>query len=127
MPKKILLAEDDQFTRYMMGEVFGALGYEYDMAKDGRECEHLIVENPGEYGVILMDIHMPNVSGVDATRAIRSNPNDPPKSVPIIAVTADADYYDARVIKDRGMDGWLQKPIIASEVNEVVARYCLCD
>lgn len=124
MNKKILLAEDDAFTQYMMGEVFRALGYEYDIAADGDECQDLVNANPDIYGVILMDIHMPNVSGVEATRAIRSHPNDPPREIPIIAVTADGDYLTEDAIKANRMNGHLRKPIVASEVNSIVEQYC---
>ena len=122
--KKILLAEDDSFTQYMMGEIFSTLGYEYDIAKDGQECQDIVFANPDEYGVILMDIHMPKVSGVDAARGIRSVDTDPPKSIPIIAVTADSDYHDDGTVTSNGMNGYLRKPIIASEINDIVHKFC---
>ncbi|MEM8655308.1 MAG: response regulator [Pseudomonadota bacterium] len=122
--KKVLLAEDDGFTQYMMGEIFHTLGYEYDIAKDGQECEEKIRAHPERYGVVLMDIHMPRMSGVDATRAIRMQASDPPRNIPIIAVTADADYHDEAAVKENGMNGYLRKPIIASEINDIVDRYC---
>lgn len=124
MKKKILLAEDDEFTRYMMGAVFRALGYEYDIATDGEECQKLVNANPDRYGVILMDIHMPIVSGVEAARAIRAHPNDPPREIPIIAVTADGDFLTDEAIEENQMNGHLKKPIVASEVNSVVELYC---
>ena len=122
--KRILLAEDDEFTQYMMTAVFQALGYEFDIASDGEECQRLISECPDSYGVILMDIHMPNVSGVEATRAIRASSFDPPRSIPIIAVTADGDFLTEDALIANNMNGHLRKPIVASEVNEVVAMYC---
>ncbi|MEX0366578.1 MAG: response regulator [Ruegeria sp.] len=122
--KKILLAEDDGFTQYMMGEILNTLGYEFDIAKDGVECEEFVSANPDEYGVILMDIHMPRISGVEATNSIRNHETDPPKNIPIIAVTADSDYHDDLTIQNSGMNGYLKKPINASEINEVIDRYC---
>ncbi|KIC51026.1 response regulator [Tateyamaria sp. ANG-S1] len=122
--KKILLAEDDSFTQYMMGEIFHTLGYEFEIAKDGQECQEKVHANPDAYGVILMDIHMPRVSGVDAARNIRSAPQHPPKNIPIIAVTADSDYHDDTTISSSGMNGYLRKPIVASEINAIVDRYC---
>lgn len=122
--RKILLAEDDKFTQYMMGEIFKTLGYEYDIAGNGKECEDLVNANPSEYGVILMDIHMPEVSGVEAAKAIRAHPDDPPRGIPIIAVTADGDYLTDEALKTHGMNGHLTKPIVASEVNAVAERYC---
>lgn len=122
--KKILLAEDDRFTQFMMGEIISTLGYDFDIAKDGSECEEFVAANPDEYGVILMDIHMPRTSGVEATQTIRSHRADPPKNIPIIAVTADADYHDDHTIRKSGMNGYLKKPIIAAEINAVVDKYC---
>lgn len=125
--KKVLLAEDDRFTRYMMGEIFNTLGYDFDIAKDGQECEDILSANPDAYGVVLMDIHMPRVSGVDATSSIRKQAVDPPKNIPIIAVTADSDYYDDNTIREIGMNGYLRKPIVASDLNDIVRRYCSAD
>ncbi|MBY5934103.1 response regulator [Tateyamaria omphalii] len=122
--KKILLAEDDSFTQYMMGEIFHTLGYDFDIASDGQECQDIVLANPDMYGVILMDIHMPNVSGVDAAQSIRKQAADPPKNIPIIAVTADGDYHDDQAISSTGMNGYLRKPIVASEINAIVDRYC---
>lgn len=122
--KKILLAEDDSFTQYMMGEILTTLGYDFDIAKDGVECEEFVTANPDDYGVILMDIHMPRLSGVEAAHTIRNSHEDPPKNIPIIAVTADADYHDDQTIESNGMNGYLKKPIIASEINAVIDRYC---
>lgn len=124
MKKRILLAEDDEFTQYMMKAVFNALGYEFDVASDGEECQRLVNKNPDLYGVILMDIHMPKVSGVEATRAIRSLSDDPPRSIPIIAVTADEDYLTEDALQSNKMNGHLKKPIVAAEVNLLVEQYC---
>lgn len=122
--KKILLVEDDHFIRFMMQEIIHTLGVDVDIAKNGQEgCERLD-QCPGEYGLILMDIHMPKLSGVDATRMIRSNPHDPPRNVTIIAVTADEQYHDTSVVNKHGMDGFIAKPITAGELMGLVDQYC---
>jgi CheY-like chemotaxis protein len=122
--KKVLLVEDDYFTRFMMKEIIDTLEIEVDIAKDGQEgCDHLD-NNPGEYGLVLMDIHMPKLSGVDATRMIRGKPNDPPRNIPIIAVTADQKYHDTAVVSEHGMDGFIAKPITAVELNGLIDLYC---
>lgn len=122
--KKILLAEDDAMTRLMMKGVFEALGYDYDIAQDGAQCQELLAQSPSDYGVVLMDIHMPNVSGVEAAKGIRSGDTDPPKNIPIIAVTADDNFHDVEAIGKLGITNFLRKPILASEVNVVVDQYC---
>jgi len=122
--KKILLVEDDQFTRFMMGEIIRSLDVDVDIASNGQEGVDHLDENPSIYGVVLMDIHMPKMSGIDATQIIRQNPNDPPRNIAIIAVTADEQFHDADVVKQHGMDGFMSKPITAGGLLDVVDRYC---
>lgn len=122
--KKILLVEDDYFTRFMMHEIIDTLGIEVDIAENGQEgCERLD-KSPEDYGLVLMDIHMPKLSGVDATQIIRKKPNDPPRNIAIIAVTADAQYHDMSVVRKHGMDGFIAKPITAGELNGLIDQYC---
>lgn len=122
--KKILLVEDNPFTKFMMKEIIKTLGYEVDVAKNGQEgCERLDQE-PEDYGLVLMDIHMPKLSGVDATQIIRQKPNDQPRNIAIIAVTADEQYHDKSVVSKHGMDGFIAKPITAGELNELIDQYC---
>ncbi|KEJ89156.1 response regulator [Sulfitobacter donghicola] len=122
--KKILLVEDDYFTRFMMKEIIDTLGIDVEIAANGQEGCDQLDKNPGAYGLVLMDIHMPKLSGVDATKLIRQNPNDPPRNVAIIAVTADAHYHDKSVVSKHGMDGFIAKPITAVELNGLIEQYC---
>lgn len=122
--KKILLVEDDYFTRFMMKEIIDTLGIDVDIAENGEEGCKQIDLCPGDYGLVLMDIHMPKLSGVDATNMIRANPNDPPRNVAIIAVTADTHYHDNSVVSEHGMDGYIAKPITAGELNGLIDQYC---
>ena len=122
--KKILLIEDDYFTRFMMKEIIDTLGIDVDIAENGKDgCEQLDL-CPGDYGLVLMDVHMPKLSGVDAARVIRANPSDPPRNVTIIAVTADTHYHDESVVREHGMDGYIAKPITAVELNGLIDQYC---
>jgi len=65
----------------MMQEVFDALGAGVDFAANGEDGCSLIDQNPEKNGLVLMDIHMPKMSGVDVTKVVRSNPNNPPRDV----------------------------------------------
>ncbi len=122
--KKILLVEDDYFTRFMMQEIIDTLGIEVDIAENGQEgCEQLD-KSPADYGLVLMDIHMPKLSGIDATQVIRQKPDDPPRNVAIIAVTADEHYHDNSMVSKHGMDGFIAKPVTAVELNGLIDRYC---
>lgn len=122
--KRILLVEDDYFTRFMMQEIINTLGVAVDIAKNGREGCDQLEQNPEAYGLVLMDIHMPRLSGIDATRIIRSNPKDPPRNVAIIAVTADESYHNRSVVRRHGMDGFIAKPVTAVELMGLVQQYC---
>ena len=122
--KKILLVEDDRFTRFMMKEIIDTLGVDVDIAINGQEGCAQLDKAPDDYGLVLMDIHMPKVSGVEAARIIRQKPNDPPRNVAIIAVTADEQYHDQAVVSQHGMDGFIAKPITAGELMGLVDKYC---
>ncbi|MEP3440962.1 MAG: response regulator [Sulfitobacter sp.] len=122
--KKILLVEDDYFTRFMMQEIIDTLGIEVDIAKDGQEGCDRLDQSPEDYALVLMDIHMPNLSGIDATQIIRKKPNDPPRNIAIIAVTADVQYHDKVAVTKHGMDGFIAKPITAGELNSLIDQYC---
>lgn len=122
--KKILLIEDDYFTRFMMKEIIDTLGVDVDIAENGQAGCDRLDQNPSSYSLVLMDIHMPKLSGLDATNLIRSSPNDPPRNVPIIAVTADVQYHDNLVVSKLGMDGFIVKPVSPGEINALVEKYC---
>lgn len=77
----------------------------------------------GTFDVILMDIMMPKKNGYEATRAIRNLSNRPDgRSIPIIAMTANAFAEDVQASLDAGMNGHLSKPIMMDEVIKTIAR-----
>ncbi len=123
-PRKVLLVENDEFTRYMMREIITSLGVEVGIAEDGQACIDMLSSAPSEYGLVLMDLHMPQLSGIDAAKRIREAPMDPPSSVPIIAVTADVTYHDETVIKKLGMDGFSPKPVSPGRILQLIDKYC---
>lgn len=122
--KKVLLVEDDLFTRFMMNEIITTLGASIDVAADGEECARLVNEFPEKYGLILMDLHMPKLSGIEAARRIRACESNPPRDVAIYAVTADVNYHDEAVIKELGMDGFASKPVTPGKLLDLITRYC---
>ena len=122
--KKVLLVEDDLFTRFMMNEIITTLGASIDVAADGDECARLVNECPDDYGLVLMDLHMPKMSGIEAARRIRACDTNPPRNVPIVAVTADINYHDEAVIKKLGMDGFASKPVSPGKLLDLITRYC---
>ncbi len=109
----------------MMRQIITALDVDVDLANDGQDGVEQLSQNPQAYGVVLMDIHMPRLDGPASTRRIRAMQDDPPRNVPIIAVTTDKRYHDSALISDIGMDGFLSKPVTAVELRGLIDRYCI--
>lgn len=126
MRKKILIVEDDSFTRFMMKQIIGTLdlGPDVDVAEDGTSGCDLLEQTPDQYALVLMDIHMPKLSGLDATKRIRNSRQDPPKSIPIFAVTADSNFHHPLAVEQYGMDGFISKPISPGDLIGLVEKYC---
>ena len=93
-------------------------------AADGKQALTLFAENPPDtFDVILMDIMMPEMNGYEATRAIRNLKARPDgRTIPIIAMTANAFAEDIQASMEAGMNGHLSKPIVIDEVAKTIAR-----
>lgn len=118
----LLLVENDEFTRYMMREVILALGVEVEIATDGREGVELLQRRPDIFDLVLMDLHMPELSGVEATRMIRETTRL--ETLPIIAITADAAYHDDSVVQELGLNGFASKPVTPGQLLTLIERFC---
>lgn len=115
---KILLAEDNLVNQVLAETVLRQIGYEVRPVQNGREVLQALEED--EFGCILMDIQMPEMSGIEATRRIRTS-QKPYAQVPIIALTAHALQGDRERLLACGMNGYLAKPISISELKQLVA------
>ena len=93
-------------------------------ATDGKQAVDIFVDSPADtFDVILMDIMMPQMNGYEATKAIRSLDDRPDgRTIPIIAMTANAFAEDVQASLDAGMNGHLSKPIVMDEVEKTIAR-----
>jgi CheY-like chemotaxis protein len=108
MPLRILLAEDNVVNQKVALRILGKLGYHADVAANGQEAVDAL--NRQRYDVVLMDVQMPEVDGLDATRIIRHSL--PAEWQPaIIAMTAAAMQEDRQACIDAGMNGFVSKPI----------------
>ncbi|MDE2078265.1 MAG: response regulator [Burkholderiales bacterium] len=116
---RVLLAEDDpanqEVSRYMLQEV----GLEVDVAANGQEAVELASQR--HYELILMDMQMPRLNGLDATRAIRGE--GPNQNTPILALTANAFDEDRQRCLEGGMNGHIAKPIFAETLYETLLRW----
>ena len=110
--KNILLVEDDTALIRIMELEFGHEGYSFDIAKDGQKALDLFVANT--YDVIILDLMLPIIPGIEVCRKIRRNSN-----VPIIMLTAKRDVSDRVIGLDMGADDYLTKPF---EMEELLAR-----
>lgn len=101
---RILIAEDDPFTRDILHHVFRAGGFDVEAAPDGQEALRAYYENP--FSVILLDLCMPHVSGMEVLRTVRGED----RRTPILILTARNDSDTARLAYDLGANAYLAKP-----------------
>lgn len=122
---RILLAEDNALNAEIVKKLLEDRGAEVEAASDGRQAlEAFESHKPGTYAAILMDVMMPNMDGLDATRAIRALDRADAKVIPIIAMTANAFEEDARKCMEAGMNAHLPKPIRIERLVAVIAGFC---
>jgi len=126
MTGKVLLAEDDALTRFMMCEMLEELDLDYAVAKNGAECTAMLASDPGAYAMVLMDVHMPKMTGLEATRGIRALDGNPPRDIPIIALTADQHWQDPDRCVDAGFTTVIPKPVsmavLEAQINDLMAK-----
>jgi PAS domain S-box-containing protein len=109
--KRVLIAEDVDINREVISALLEDTGLEIVFACDGAEAVAKFSAAPGDYNVILMDIHMPDVDGYEATRRIRSSGLPGADAIPIIAMTANVSQEDIEHCLAVGMNSHLGKPI----------------
>ena len=121
---KILMAEDNDLNAEIAMVQLEELGIHITRASDGKEALKIFASNqPGTFDVIFMDIMMPKMNGYEATKAIRALQNRPDaRTIPIIALTANAFAEDVQASLDAGMNDHLSKPIVIDEVVKTIAR-----
>ena len=120
--EKILVVDDEENIRNIIKKYAVFEGYDVYEAEDGIEAVNLCRQN--NYDIIIMDIMMPVMDGLTATRAIRALERADAKTIPIIAMTANAFEEDARKCLDAGMNVHLAKPLCMEELVATLARLC---
>ena len=110
--RRVLLAEDVDVNAEIMMMVLSMRGMEVDLAENGLVAVDLFESRgPGYYDAILMDMRMPEMDGLEATRTIRNLPRDDAKTIPIIALTANAFDEDVQRSMQAGLNAHLSKPV----------------
>ncbi|AFG36388.1 response regulator [Spirochaeta africana] len=119
---RILVAEDDRINQRVITAILRAQGCVVETVENGRQA--LSVLETGDYDLVLMDLQMPEMDGLQATQIIR-DPASPVRdhSIPIVAVTAFASELDRTACMDAGMDGFLGKPISAAKLLQTIREY----
>jgi len=120
VPLRILVAEDNAINQQVAVGLLGKLGHRADVADDGGEAVDLL--KAGDYDLVLMDMQMPRVDGLAATRLIRALPGAR-AGVAIIAMTANAMSSDREACLAAGMDDFIAKPIDRRRLAEVLERW----
>lgn len=116
---RVLLAEDNVFNQQVAREFIEAMGARVSIAGNGREVLDLLERE--RFDCVLMDVQMPLMDGLEATRRIRDNPAH--AGLPVIAMTANSMSEDKRRCLDAGMDDFITKPILPDALNAKLAEW----
>ena len=119
MSKTILIVEDNELNMKLFNDLLQAHGYNTLQAKDGRVVVDLTRKNRPD--LILMDIQLPEISGLEITKMLKAD--DDLRSIPVVAITAFAMKGDEQKIRNGGCDGSIAKPISVASFLQTVSRF----
>jgi len=119
MPKTVLIVEDNELNMKLFHDLLEAQGYAILQTKDGMEALKIARENHPD--LILMDIQLPEVSGLEVTKWLKEDDNL--RSIPVIAVTAFAMKGDEEKIREGGCDAYIAKPISVANFLETIKKF----
>ena len=118
---KVLLAEDNKINQKLEGLLLEKMGLSFDIANNGEEALSFFAKN--HYDIILMDIQMPIMDGIEATKRIREIEGKKGGHVPILALTASALSDEVKEFLEAGMDGFVPKPINYNSLYEAISNF----
>lgn len=119
MPKTVLIVEDNELNMKLFNDLLEAHGYITVGTRHGAEA--LILARSHRPDLILMDIQLPEMSGIEVTRTLKADPEL--KAIPVIAVTAFAMKGDEERIREGGCEAYLSKPISVGKFLETVRHF----
>ncbi len=119
MSKTVLIVEDNELNMKLFTDLLDAHGYDTIQTKDGMEA--LVLARDHRPDLILMDIQLPEVSGLEITKWIKED--DDLKSIPVVAVTAFAMKGDEEKIREGGCEAYIAKPISLQQFLDTVKRF----
>lgn len=119
----VLVAEDNDVNWEILSMLLSMHGIESTHAENGQiAVDVLAASRPGDYDLVFMDVQMPVMNGIEATKAIRALPDERISEIPIIATTANAFSEDVAVCLEAGMNGHIAKPIDIKLVLKEIRR-----
>lgn len=120
--KRILVADDIHINREIAEEILKQVGAAADFAPDGSRCVEMVEQAPaGRYDLVLMDIMMPVMDGLEATRRIRQLADPQKAGIPIVAVSANVQEKERKQALEAGMNAFVEKPIFIDRLLAVMA------
>ena len=121
--KRILLTEDNDLNAEIAIEILKEAGFQLERASDGVECVSMLCKSEANYyDLILMDIQMPYLDGYMATAKIRLLDDKKKASIPIIAMTANVFEEDRKKAVEKGMNGFISKPVDINKLFETLSQ-----
>ena len=117
---RVLVAEDNEVNRMVMEAILSGLGHAVAFAEDGEQAVSLATEQ--HWDIVLMDLHMPNMDGLEATQAIRALAHAQRSQVPIVALTADVFPETRERCEAAGVQDFLTKPVDTAELAACLQR-----
>ena len=126
--KRVLLVEDIELNREIAYELLSMNGILVEFAFDGKMAVDILTEKPENYyDLVFMDIQMPNMNGYEATKAIRASDREDLKTIPIVAMSADAFSDDVYRSKESGMNDHISKPIDIPKLLDALETWLKLD
>lgn len=120
VPLKILLAEDNEINQLLAQTILRQFGWEVDTAKNGRIAIELLTKK--SYDIILMDLKMPEMGGLEASKIIRTTMKPPKSTIPIIALTADITKSDIDKYNEVGINDYVIKPFSQADLRKKIIQ-----
>ena len=118
MVKTIMLVEDNKLNQRLMESSLKRFGFTIEVANNGQEAVDMYTANPGQYDLIIMDIMMPVMDGLEATRQIRIFEQKTNTKIPIIALTANTFNADRERCLSYGMNEYIAKPLNMDKLTQ---------
>lgn len=124
-PHRLIIAEDTLSVRDVLSRQLANLGVEATFVENGREALYAV--RSGEYGILLTDLHMPEIDGYTVVKTIRQDDEKMGRHFPVIALTADVQMAQRQVYMSHGFDECLLKPVSLGQFRRLLIRWGLLD